>query len=230
MLAFHNDPAIKAMFLARIAAHAAADEIVKGAYWENGQGCAIGCTYHTADHMASEREAGIPVALAHLEDHIFESLPNDLAMTWPHRFMSAVPVGADLGMVGPKFALWLIRDSQIPGMNHRSVKHAIEDVIDVLETWCCTGLPDSGAALDAACSAGGAATRVRSVASSHAAGAAASAADAACKRSPFSIAQAASSAALARSPIGFDVFTAYVKMSDALLGLIRDTEPVREAV
>ena len=40
MLSFHNDPAIKEKYLARLRDHYAADEIVKGHYWENGTGCA----------------------------------------------------------------------------------------------------------------------------------------------------------------------------------------------
>jgi hypothetical protein len=39
--AFHGDPAIKATYLARVHAHAAADEIVQGKYWEGGKGCAV---------------------------------------------------------------------------------------------------------------------------------------------------------------------------------------------
>src|ERR1700689_2130415 len=33
MLSYHSDPAIKARYLARIEAHADADEIIKGKYW-----------------------------------------------------------------------------------------------------------------------------------------------------------------------------------------------------
>ena len=40
LISFHGDPAIKEKYLARIAAHAAADEIEKGYYWEGGKGCA----------------------------------------------------------------------------------------------------------------------------------------------------------------------------------------------
>lgn len=36
LIAFHGDEAIKAKYLNRIHAHAAADEIVHGYYWENG--------------------------------------------------------------------------------------------------------------------------------------------------------------------------------------------------
>ena len=37
LLAFHNDPEIKAKYVARVKAHQKADEIIKGRYWENGK-------------------------------------------------------------------------------------------------------------------------------------------------------------------------------------------------
>jgi hypothetical protein len=42
MLAYHNDPAQKAAILQQLEQHRVADEIVKGQYWENGKGCAVG--------------------------------------------------------------------------------------------------------------------------------------------------------------------------------------------
>lgn len=44
LLVFHGKPAVKAKYLKRVRAHAKADEIVSGRYWENGKGCAVGCT------------------------------------------------------------------------------------------------------------------------------------------------------------------------------------------
>lgn len=41
LLAFHSDKKIKAEYLSRVKAHAKADEIIKGKYWEHGhvKGC-----------------------------------------------------------------------------------------------------------------------------------------------------------------------------------------------
>src|ERR1700730_14931270 len=110
MRAFHNDPTIKETYLARVRAHAAADELVKGRYWGDGKGCAIGCTIHGDDHTEYEIELGIPVQIAHLEDCIFEALPNGEAKAWPARFLEAIPVGADLSGVWPEFAAWMMDD------------------------------------------------------------------------------------------------------------------------
>jgi hypothetical protein len=81
MLSYHSDPAVKAKYLARVEGHAAADEIIKGRYWEAGKGCAVGCTIHGGSHEDFELELGIPQMLAWLEDVIFEGLPNRLAKT-----------------------------------------------------------------------------------------------------------------------------------------------------
>ena len=79
MKAFHGDPKIKAKYLRRIRKHYKADQIVKGQYWENGKGCAVGCTIHSSNHRAYETELGIPRAIAKLEDGMFEELPDELA-------------------------------------------------------------------------------------------------------------------------------------------------------
>lgn len=110
LLAFHNDPAIKEKYLQQVKMHAAADEIIKGKYWEGGQGCAVGCTIHGNSHTAYETELGISRIIARLEDGIFEGLPNEEAMTFPVRFLEAVPVGADLSLVFYQFMHWLLVD------------------------------------------------------------------------------------------------------------------------
>lgn len=46
LIAFHGKQSIKDEYLARVRAHKAADEIIKGVYWEKGKGCAVGCTVH----------------------------------------------------------------------------------------------------------------------------------------------------------------------------------------
>ena len=110
MKSFHADPAIKKKYLARVRAHQAADELIKGAYWENGKGCAIGCTIHSDEHEAYEIELGIPQMLAQLEDKIFEGSSNEWSKSWPGRFLESIPIGVDLSKVGWKFQHWLLLD------------------------------------------------------------------------------------------------------------------------
>ena len=133
MLAFTNTTHTKDEVLAQIRAHALADEIVKGQYWEGGRGCAVGCTLHSDNHAEYEPRFGIPQMLARLEDCIFEGLPNKTAKVWPERFMLAIRPGVDLSLVGWKFLHWLLTDETInPGITHSSVKSAVKRCADLL--------------------------------------------------------------------------------------------------
>ena len=54
--AYHNDPATKRRYLARVRAHRLADELVQGTGFEtNGQtrGCAVGCTLNAYEDRKS---------------------------------------------------------------------------------------------------------------------------------------------------------------------------------
>jgi len=112
MQAFHGSKAIKDFYLGRVRQHAKADQIIKGTYWQDGKGCAVGCSIHSGNHGAYETELGIPRTLARLEDVIFERTENGVSKKWPERFMSAPKVGADLYLVWPKFAVWLLVDKK----------------------------------------------------------------------------------------------------------------------
>jgi hypothetical protein len=94
LLAYHGDPKIKERYVARVAAHREADELIHGTGWEDGKGCAI----------------GVPEVLAHLADEIFEGLKNGDAQTWATEWVEAIPVGADLSLVWPRFAEWMLVD------------------------------------------------------------------------------------------------------------------------
>jgi hypothetical protein len=122
LTAYLGDPALKERVLAGLAAHAAADELVRGVYFEQGvdddslRACSIGCTLHDLnpqlpanDHSRFVDELGIPEQIAHLIDAIFEEQPDDAAAAaWSQRIMAAIPVGADLTGVWDAYALWML--------------------------------------------------------------------------------------------------------------------------
>jgi hypothetical protein len=83
MLAYHSDDTIKTAILAQLAMHREADQLVKGQYWEDGKGCAVGCTLHSGDHMEYETRFGIPVALARLEDRLLTDETINLGINHP---------------------------------------------------------------------------------------------------------------------------------------------------
>ena len=167
MKAFHGDPKVKEKYLARVKAHREADEIVKGQYWENGKGCAVGCTIHGQAHLAYEKELGIPIQIAHLQDFLFENLPNEEAKDFPVDFLEAIPVGEDLKPVLHQFLYWLLVDPEDGVIQYaqdekeEQVKEAILSVADLYsrvmngqevtnEQWSATWTAARGAAWSAA--------------------------------------------------------------------------------
>jgi hypothetical protein len=138
MLAYHNDPALKKAVLAQMAAHAAADELIKGEFWEGGHGCAVGCLTHNSSGGHEEYPArwGIPTALAYLEDGLFEELPLTTAKRWPVRFLNAIPVGTDLSLVWTRFALEILTDPERGVAQHAPLgtpqRVAVEEAIALL--------------------------------------------------------------------------------------------------
>jgi hypothetical protein len=167
MLAYHSDPRIKMRVLSQLLHHAQADEIIKGIYWENGKGCAVGCTIHSGDHAEYEPLFGIPQALARLKDCMFEGLPNADAKRWPRRFMSAVRPGADLSRVQWHFLHWLLTDKEVnPWIDHPLVCDAVRRCADLMRDMADGKTITYSAADSAAASADSAADSARSAADS----------------------------------------------------------------
>lgn len=145
MKAFHNDVKIKTKYVNRVKKHYKLDEIVQGTYWDNGKGCAVGCTIEHDDvtksggswHQRYEEALGIPRAIARLEDRIFEGLSNGEAKEFPLKFIQAVNVGADLSMVVPKFFVWLLGDKDDGVINfakgYKKSEKAIKQVLKLYQ-------------------------------------------------------------------------------------------------
>lgn len=152
LLAYHSDAKIKEKYLRRVRTHKKADEIIKSQYWEEGKGCAVGCTLHSSNHTAYESELGIPAQLAYLEDGIFENLPNGQAKEFPERFLAAIKPGADLSHVVNHFLIWLLVD-EVSGVirfaKTEAEKSAIANVA-ALHQQVIDGNPPRAAAWDAA--------------------------------------------------------------------------------
>ena len=145
MLAFHNNPEIKAKFLERIESQIKKGLLRAGLGWDSETkcGCVIGSTICEYDHLKYADETGIPVEIAHLEDSIFEGLANDFDddrhLVFAVEFIECIEVGADLSLVTPKFMVWLLDgdDSPIPrnNRNHKLVKDAIDGVAALHREW-----------------------------------------------------------------------------------------------
>jgi len=125
MLAYHNDEKLKAKTLREMRQHQKADEIIQGQYWEDGKGCAVGCLTKdpSGGHEKYPTLWGIPEPLAYLEDTLFESLSVEDSKEWPARFLSAIPVGADLARCWDKWQAWCLHDLvKIAGKNAHVVE------------------------------------------------------------------------------------------------------------
>jgi hypothetical protein len=204
MISFHNDIEVKNKYVNRVKLHAEADEIVQGTGWENGKGCAIGCTLESFDHSAYPTELGLPEWLARLEDTLFEGMENKEAMKFPVKFLESISVGVDLEPVKWKFCsficsenLSIVENLDIDSDLKKQVLKAIEDVKSVHEEALKTGSWDDSAADSAADSAYSAADS-----------AAGSAAD-----SAYSAAYSAARSA------------AHKKYADHLLKILRESQP-----
>jgi hypothetical protein len=129
MISYHNSPELKARFVGHVERHRAQDQVARGTYGTvtaggKWRGCAVGCSLRSLDeidgrqlvtdnnnHRDLAERLGIPLVLAHLEDRIFEGLPESEALLWPTLFAQAIPVGADLSLVWPRFAHWMLVDA-----------------------------------------------------------------------------------------------------------------------
>ncbi len=146
--AFHNDASLKDFLLAELAKHREHDRIIRGTYWENGRGCAVGCTLEALrirscrpdidheSHITLAKELDIPLILVRFEDHLFERLPAAESQAWPERFTRAIKVGADLSMIWPRFALWLLTEEVPRYVQDRRSLVSLEKVGALYKEWC----------------------------------------------------------------------------------------------
>ena len=117
MKAFHNDPAIKAKYLARVENHIKLDNLVRGETGDGGKGCAVWCTLDAYDHARYPIELGIPEWLARVEDKIFEEMSEQKSRTWPRDFLDAIAPGADLEKAKAPFLI-MVLESAITTFDH----------------------------------------------------------------------------------------------------------------
>ena len=140
MRAFTDTVATKAELISVLEAHAKADNFTKGIYWEEGKGCAVGCSLESfsddpSNHFEYERVFGIPKIIARLEDGIFEGLSNEYSKWWPLAFASAITEGSDLSMIWPKFCVWLLSDKEHGVIRHAKTKQSKKSVLDVADLY-----------------------------------------------------------------------------------------------
>ena len=170
LLAFHNDPAIKAKYLARVENHILMNNLVHGKGWEGGRGCAVGCTLEAYDHARYPTELGIPEWLARLEDSLFEGMSLEKSKTWPRDFLAAIRPGDDLERIKAPFMISVLRsalatqeaNTNFDAAAFPDVAASIEGVKNVIRETIVLWEAEGSAAWSAAWSAASAASAARS--------------------------------------------------------------------
>jgi len=242
MHAFYGNQELKSGLIDQVRGHRLADQIRHGFYWQNGKGCAVGCAIHTGDkpHEECERRYGVLRLLVRLQDGIFEGLPSPEDVYWGERFWGAIPVGADLSLVWPQFALELLRDPghgvlrYIQAERFTRRKVAIEAVVEYYREWVDTQKkPAAASAADAAASAAADAAASDAAAAAYAAADAAAASDAdaaayAAAYAAYAATYAASAAAYAATAADAARKNARIWQSEILLKFLRDAPVVQE--
>lgn len=205
---YNNSEELKQKYIAQLRQHYDADEIIKGQYWEDGKGCAVGCILHSSNHAEGEDLLGLPEWLWRLIDQIFEGLPNQQAKEFPLRFLKSIRVGSDLSRVRYQFVVFLLEENyervsklQISAELKKQVLNAIQLCLELNRKAAETGIWDKLAAESVAWSA----ESVRSAA----------------ELTAWSARSAAESVAwLARSAAELEWSAAYERYADKLIELL----------
>ena len=142
MKAFHDNPELKEQVLKNLRVHYELDQFAQGQYWDKNKlkGCAVGCTIvdfgvSPSNRMEYERLFGIPVALAKIEDWLFESMDFKDAKEWPIKFIASIPVGVDLSSVMIPYLVYVLSDKDFGCRQFASEqgKKAIDTVVELYE-------------------------------------------------------------------------------------------------
>ena len=136
MRAYLDSQEIKTQTVAAMMADVAAERVIQGTYWNanKGNGCFVGCVIRGNDHGKFETQIGVPRILARLADRIFEGLNYEDAKKFTVDFLEAIPVGADLASVWPKFAHFMLIDPEFGVIKFAKTdrtKKSIQDIGDM---------------------------------------------------------------------------------------------------
>ena len=161
-LAYHSDPKFKADFVQECIWHREQDRYISGTFQredkEGFKGCSIGCSVNSlkrlgknsidySDHAGCAKLLGWPEWLCRLQDGIFEGLPAKDRPRFTEQLAQAIPVGADMTMIWPKFAHWLLvdpKDGVIRLAETDQVRDAINTVGSLFQRWIDGDKPSVG--------------------------------------------------------------------------------------
>lgn len=141
MKAFTNTTMTKEELLKELKWHQEQDNIIKGTYFEDGKGCAVGCSLESLgrkkkikidveDHSLYEEHFGIPEWLARVEDILFEGMSESRSKTFPYEFIDAINIGSNLNDIENDFKIFVL-ESNYKNFDHAefpNVKNSLDEV------------------------------------------------------------------------------------------------------
>lgn len=160
MEAYNNDPRFKEQLIKRAQEHRIADQYIKDYYYQKDnttfRGCSVGCCIRDVNdiqgtkgqydnHAFLAAQLGIPEVFIHLQDIIFERLPDPKHKEWTERFLNAIQPGADLTPVIPKMLL-MTRQYTLEAWKDVFIQECRPcPIVEFLEKWIETGTLNSRA-------------------------------------------------------------------------------------
>lgn len=144
-IAFHGDPAIKALALARLRHHIAAGSFVYFPAWENEQANVIGAVVEADDTPAYAKKLGYPIALAEALPGLVNGFrPRDEAAAFAEAWLVRTPVGADLSRIVSRLVLFLLDDAGLAAIisRHPDLEQCRQTIMDLHRQTIDGDMPD----------------------------------------------------------------------------------------
>ena len=125
MKAFTNTIITKEELVSELKKHQLADNFIKGDYFEDGKGCAVGCSLESVsrlngldleyfdDHSQYEEYFGLPEFFAQLTDKLFEGMSLEKSKSFPKDVIEAVKIGSDVSKIETKFKIAVLNRNLI---------------------------------------------------------------------------------------------------------------------
>jgi hypothetical protein len=136
MLAYHGDAKLRAKLVREMKRHAKLDMLAQGAMGDNDKGCTAACAIHSLtgewayDHSQLAELLNVPEVLTRLFDRIFEGLSADEAREFSQAWPKAIRAGADLSLVWPKLAVWLLVDPTHGVIRFAGSEHGVREAVE----------------------------------------------------------------------------------------------------
>lgn len=149
MLSYNNDINLKELLIKEMIKHKEHDQFITGTYGRNDdgnfKGCTIGCaidsinkilgrSYYTNNHRVLGSILYLPEWILHLQDMLFEHLPNGEGSQFTIDFLSSINVGVDLESIKRELLIFILKENIGTVLNLEKISEELRDkVIDAIK-------------------------------------------------------------------------------------------------